>query len=140
LETHEQAATTARVIVVVDDDPKILQLIVAGLSSFAVEVFTSPSEALHRLVARPFEAMVCDYLMPEMNGIQLFEALLPYRPGLGKRFVLMTGSGTDAERERFLATHHVSLLPKPFRIQQLEDILAALGHDARGGMDRAPEL
>jgi CheY-like chemotaxis protein len=139
LETHEQAAATARVIVAVDDDPKILELIVAGLSSYTVEVFTDPREALHRLVARPFEAMVSDYLMPEMNGIQLFEALLPYRPGLGRQFVLMTGSGTDTERERFLARHHVALLQKPFRIQQLEDILAALVPPARAGLDRATE-
>ncbi|MGI8802371.1 MAG: ATP-binding protein [Solirubrobacteraceae bacterium] len=60
-----------RRVLVVDDEPKITQLIAANLAPLGVEtvLVNSGREALERLRAEHFDAVTLDVLMPGLNGI-----------------------------------------------------------------------
>lgn len=114
-----QAAT----ILVVDDDALIamnLAAILGDLGHTVIEAF-SPRDALDVLSAeRAVDAMITDYLMPGMNGIELAHAARKLRPGLP----VMVSTGyidlpDDAERV-------FPRLDKPFDEQRLGEMLAAL--------------
>ncbi|MDG6256540.1 MAG: response regulator [Methanomicrobiaceae archaeon] len=65
-------------ILVVDDDPSLLVIVRLSLErngGFTVHVARSVPEALALLETRTFEAVVSDYLMQPVNGIE-FHALL----------------------------------------------------------------
>src|SRR5262245_66477608 len=67
--------TMARILVV-DDDPSMLAALEALLSSAGYEAVVAPSgkEALGFLDAG-IEAVVTDYSMPEMNGLELIQVI-----------------------------------------------------------------
>ncbi|PSP74319.1 hypothetical protein BRC80_00540 [Halobacteriales archaeon QH_9_66_26] len=87
----------------VDDDPAILDLAATFLEreagNFAVETATSATEALDRLTRGefesdvPFDCIVSDYEMPEMDGLEFLEAVREDHPDLP--FVLFTGKGGE---------------------------------------------
>jgi DNA-binding NarL/FixJ family response regulator len=58
-------------------------------------------------------------MMPDADGIQLYEELERHAPGLLERIVFMTGGPfTPAARQFLSATHHVCL-QKPFEATEL---------------------
>jgi signal transduction histidine kinase/CheY-like chemotaxis protein len=66
------ASMTGRRVLVVDDEPKITELIAEKLAPLGVEtvLVNSGREALARLRAERFDAVTLDVLMPGMNGIE----------------------------------------------------------------------
>ena len=79
----------------VDDEPMLLTLCRRYLErtgEFTVETADSGEDALERLGARDFDAVVSDYQMPGMNGIELLSAI---RKGSMIPFILFTGRGRE---------------------------------------------
>ncbi|MDQ3370069.1 MAG: response regulator [Myxococcota bacterium] len=46
----------------------------------------------------PFDLVVCDLMMPEIDGMAILEEIRRLRPELMARFVLMTGGATPRRR------------------------------------------
>ncbi|WP_459193525.1 response regulator [Halosimplex sp. J119] len=87
-------------VLCVDDDRDYLELIEAHLSGheeFTVHTEQSPSDALGAL--EQADCVVSDYEMPEMDGLDLLEAVRERSPTLP--FVLFTGSTRKKLTERF---------------------------------------
>ena len=88
----------------VDDDPSVLDLAEAffdrELATATVTGVTEPESALERLESQPFDCVVSDYDMPEMDGLTFFEALRESNPTLP--FVLYTGKGSEEIASRAL--------------------------------------
>jgi PAS domain S-box-containing protein len=83
-------------ILVVDDEPALLELtrIYLELSGdLQVEVTPSPSQALDLLAAAPYDAIVADYEMPEMDGIALLKEVR--KRGMGTPFIIFSGRGRE---------------------------------------------
>lgn len=83
-------------IMCVDDEPFILDLTKTFLErsgDLQVETFGSASMALDQLSKRNFEAVICDYEMPEINGIELLKRIRSM--GLAVPFILFTGRGRE---------------------------------------------
>lgn len=59
-------------ILLVDDDPDIISGYQRSLrKSFSIKTFSNPSEALETIrMEEPYAAIVSDYRMPEMNGVE----------------------------------------------------------------------
>ncbi|WP_049926897.1 hybrid sensor histidine kinase/response regulator [Halopiger goleimassiliensis] len=80
----------------VDDDPEYGRLTAESLEReddrFEVTTTTDPSAALDR-VDEAVDCIVSDYEMPEMDGIELLEAVRAEYPDLP--FVLFTGTGSE---------------------------------------------
>jgi DNA-binding NtrC family response regulator len=79
-------------LLIVDDDPDIVQVLKLGLlkNGFLVDGFTNPEEALQSFKsnANNFCVVVSDLRMPELLGIQLARKLKEVNPGI--KVVLMT--------------------------------------------------
>ncbi len=110
-----------RRVLCVDDEPSIGRLVTRMLATDIVETFERPQLALERARAAHFDAVLCDYRMPEMSGMAFYESLLQIRPELAGHFTLMTGSLSD---EHASEAGDVRVLRKPFTRQQLQECIA----------------
>lgn len=107
-----------KVVLVVDDEPSILELTSDMLADLGYEVLSADSgaNALLRLAEDPrIGLLLTDVQMPGMSGYQLAEKVRERWPDL--RIVVM--SGTD------LAGKGYSVVRKPFSQPQLERIVAS---------------
>ena len=74
-------------VLVVDDDRlmvEVVSIVLRDLGLRDVDVATDGATALNRLTASPFDLLVCDLNMPEMDGARLLAhvAALPARPSI----------------------------------------------------------
>ena len=114
----------ARRVLCVDDEPAIARLVTRMLANDIVETFERPQSALERARAVAFDAVLCDFRMPEMSGVAFYESLLHIQPALAHHFTLMTGSLSE---EDTFQPSHLRVLRKPFTRQQLLDCIASHG-------------
>ncbi len=84
-------------VLTVDDEPTLLEvgrLFLERMGDITVESASSGMEALSLLENRPYDAIICDYDMPEMNGIDLLHIV---RSRFGDLpFILFTGKGRES--------------------------------------------
>jgi DNA-binding NtrC family response regulator len=114
-------------IVVLDDEPSIVQMCVKVLQSqgHAVKGFTSAAAALTHLEAEAAELLVVDYKMPELTGIDFIKRAWALRPDM--RVVMITAHGTREVITRANETG-VNVVLKPFTPGELaKGIAQALG-------------
>ncbi|MGZ5958918.1 MAG: response regulator, partial [Myxococcaceae bacterium] len=70
--------------------------------------------ALTMLEAGPFDAVLCDLMMPHMTGMELHACLSRTRPEVAGRMVFLTGGVFHVEAERFLRDNSRWCMGKPF--------------------------
>ncbi len=84
-------------VLAVDDDPDLVDLTATFLerekSGFRVDTATSVDEAIDRLQADDFDAVVSDYDMPEQNGLEFLKHVRAEEDELP--FILFTGKGSE---------------------------------------------
>ncbi len=121
-------------ILVVDDDPGVNAVVMSLLAGdHDVTTAHSGREALAMLERDPeIDLIVCDLMMPEISGVDLFEALVLVRPSLQGRFLFMTGGAFTRSARDFLDRVAPPLLVKPFTEQALSDAVS----QALAGFDR----
>lgn len=91
---------------------------------YAVDLASSGQQALELLLgAGPFDAVLCDLMMPGMSGIELFRALKARAPGMEERLVFMTGGAFTAEAESFLDEVSNPRVEKPFDFSSVDRLL-----------------
>jgi signal transduction histidine kinase len=115
-------------ILIVDDEPKLaltLGLLLEEMHD--VTRYLKAREALACIQSEPpFDVILCDLMMPEMTGAQLFEAVSAIAPEQARRMVFMTGGAFTDGAQRFLDQVKNPRLIKPFRVDELEAVLARL--------------
>jgi len=111
-------------IMVVDDDPLMCEVLAALLASdYDVTAFTSPRAALAVMLEGDIDLILCDVMMPELSGIDVYERLDQERPELARRFIFLTG-GAFTERARiFLKRIDRPVITKPFARKKLLDAI-----------------
>jgi len=119
-------ARLLRRVLVVDDEPQIVEGLAVALSNQGYDVRTAVTlaEALVVLAEWVPDFVVSDYHMPGGNGGELFEAVLRDLPDVVEagRFVFLTAH-PDAVGEGPLA-RGVPVLVKPARLSELCSLLA----------------
>jgi CheY-like chemotaxis protein len=112
-------------ILVVDDEPLLSGVIVQFLSrSHEVDVVARGRDALRRILSgSPYDVVLCDVAMPEMNGLDLHAAVVRMLPAQGGAFVFVTDPALDPVLRRRLALLPNATLEKPFDIDQVERIV-----------------
>ena len=119
-------------ILVIDDEPTVTQAVVkiCGAEGMTVSTAGQASEALQHLEDSKFHLMLCDIMMPELNGFQFLEELA--RRGIRTPVVMMTGYSTVENAVKSLtSTGAVDYIPKPFTADEL---LAVVQRSLRCGM------
>ncbi len=117
-------------ILFVDDEEVIRRLARAALMPLhRVTVADSVAEALATLSAEHFDLVVCDTMLLDGSGVDVFEWLNQNRPSMTSRFLFITGGAFTTEVEEFFAANDVPILAKPFdRTQLNRSIEAVLTH------------
>ena len=83
-------------VLYVDDEPGLLgigKLFLEREGAFAVDTFTSASEALTHLNTEMYDVIISDYQMPEMDGIAFLKKLKA--SGNTTPFIIFTGRGRE---------------------------------------------
>lgn len=124
-------------ILVVDDDPGLSSMLrqMLVLAGHEVMVAASGAAALPLIEQYTFDLVCTDLGMPGMNGWDVARAVRQRAPGTP--VVLVTGWGTDLDPTE-LAGHTVDfVLPKPFRVAQVHQLLAQALAERKGApLDR----
>jgi CheY-like chemotaxis protein len=129
---HASAAQTRRHrILVVDDEPLVTQLIAEALALEGHEVDTAKNgrEALERISACAYDAILSDLRMPELDGVGLYRELDQRNPGLLRRIAFVSGTTQPVEYASFLEETGVPVLRKPFAIDDLQRLVRRLLQD-----------
>jgi PAS domain S-box-containing protein len=115
-------------ILVVDDEPGVGKVLRRILKEHEVEVAAGGRQALERLQQEPdsFDAVLCDVMMPDLGGKDLYEAVRRTHSGLERRFIFVSGGAFTTNAREFLETVPNPKLEKPFNEPALRQIVQEL--------------
>jgi nitrogen-specific signal transduction histidine kinase len=113
-------------VLVIDDEPLVATSVRRQLAAeFTVDAASGAADALARVHAGRYDAVICDVMLEGKNGLDLVDELRRAHPALDGRVLLVTGGASPALAER-LARSGVRWLAKPFGGRQLRDALREL--------------
>jgi PAS domain S-box-containing protein len=102
-------------VLVVDDEPAVGRVLQRILREHLVEVANSGRQALELLEKGPEpDAVLCDVMMPDLTGRDVYEAVQREHAGLAGRFIFVSGGAFTSGAREFLASITNPLLEKPF--------------------------
>lgn len=124
--TDERDSGSMRVaapsVLLVDDDMGVLsgyRRLLQG-ENVSTEFALSGNQALRRLLSEsPPDVVVCDVLLPDITGIQIFQRAVAADASYLKRFVVATGAATMPVVAAFLAGFGGPVLHKPVTGERL---------------------
>jgi len=104
---------------VVEDEPKIARAIKKGLEqeTFAVDVCMDGDEALRYALDEPYDAIVLDRMLPNMDGVTVCKELRA--AGKQTPILLLTAKDTVSDRVDGLNAGADDYLIKPFAFEEL---------------------
>lgn len=110
-------------ILIIDDEPLVGRMVERALGrEHQVSAVTSGREALSRIEAGArFDLILCDLMMPEMTGMEVFERLSALAPEQAEVTVFLTGGAFTRRAREFL--EHRPCLEKPFDLSALEALV-----------------
>jgi CheY-like chemotaxis protein len=113
-------------VLAVDDDPDIVDIIVAHLEplGFQVATATTSAHALELAAHQPFDIVLCDIGMPKQSGLDVSRALRT--AGYDGKIVLMTGWETPTLSSDVRDAASDRLLKKPFTGRELLQLIDSL--------------
>jgi two-component system NtrC family sensor kinase len=117
------AGSSGKMILVVDDEEWILALARELLWAIGhgVETALDGEAALAATQRRNFDAIVCDWKMPGMNGVQFYERLVAAKPPMAQRVLFMSGEVIDPSFQEFLRRREKACIAKPFPVEEFRD-------------------
>ncbi|TWI53156.1 response regulator receiver domain-containing protein [Pseudomonas duriflava] len=121
-------STNNKVVLIVEDEPQVLLILVDYLSELGYKVLQAPSstEAFLILATKPhLDLLITDYRLPDgVSGVMIAEPALKLRPDLKVMFIsgypaeiMDTGSSVIAK---------APILAKPFSLDKLQDYIQKL--------------
>jgi nitrogen-specific signal transduction histidine kinase/CheY-like chemotaxis protein len=121
-----QAELGARLLFI-DDEPILLDALTRALEGhYAVERASGASAALDLLAdGNEYDLLVCDLMMPDVSGMDLFRAIQQRFPDSARRMVFMTGGAFTVPAQEFISEKGRRVLEKPFSNDELFAFVAA---------------
>ena len=119
------AVASAHVLVVEDEEPLrgLVAEVIHALGHHVVEA-TTGREALARLRERPYDLVMLDLRLPDVDGQAVWEHALAPDPQLAGRVVFMTGDTMNAETQGFLDDTARPFLLKPFTMEDVGRVIS----------------
>lgn len=116
-------------VLIVDDDPSIIEVLDARLTAggFVPHKAMSGAAALEILNNERVDVLVCDIKMPQMSGLELLQKIRPNFPNLP--VIFLTAYGTIPNAVDAMKAGAVDYLTKPFDgkelVRKIDNIIAA---------------
>jgi CheY-like chemotaxis protein len=123
--TAEPKAPTRARILVIDDEPLIGRVIRASLAgAHDVVVVSRAADAFDRLSTDPhFDLVLCDVVMPDVGGPEVYATICEKWPKLANRVVFMTGGAFTPATKEFVSRGLTPVLAKPFHVDELTELV-----------------
>ena len=111
-------------LLIVDDEIELKTALCETLADKGYETFGAGNgaEGLKALAMRDFDLLLCDFMMPGIDGIQLLRQALAIDPNLVG--IIMTGQGTIPSAIEAMKSGAFDYVLKPFNLQTMLPILA----------------
>lgn len=116
-------------VMVVDDMSTSRGLIIQALESIGIKNIHHASDglqAIEKLSKTPAHIVLSDYNMPEMNGLQLLQALKREPATKASGFILITGRADKSIIDAGRSLGMNNFLKKPFTVSELKLCLEAV--------------
>jgi len=117
-------------ILIVDDEPMIRDLLAQALSMMgqSVETCSSGRKAIETFTEQPFDLVMLDVGLPDMDGFETMAAIQAQSPQTP--VILISGDAADQSRDKALAKGACAYVVKPIRLEDLaETIREALNNN-----------
>lgn len=108
-------------ILIVDDDPDLVDLLKLDLTNQGYEVLTASNgkEALHLANSKKFELVLLDVMMPYVDGYHVAHEISSKLGVNAPKVLLMTSRDTVRERGVILMSGADGAIQKPFALNEL---------------------
>ncbi len=106
----------APTVLLVDDDMTVLSAFRRSLQAedISIEFALSGAQALRRMLSeKPPDVVVCDMLLPDISGVEVYQRALAVEPSYRQRFAVATGASSVPAIAAFLASFSGPVLHKP---------------------------
>jgi len=125
----------ARKILAVDDEPSIVRLVTAALNARGYEVIaaTNGEEALEMVAREKPDLIVCDIMMPKMDGREVARRLAADPATKGIPLIFLSAIGDIQDQLSTLDEAGQEYLTKPFNPSELGNYVDAMLDPARKG-------
>jgi signal transduction histidine kinase len=125
---HPPVATTRKRVLLVDDDPIIRRSLRRSLARVHdVEEAAGGREALEMLDGGDgYDVILCDLMMPVMDGAAVLESLKQLRPDMVDRVIFVSGGAFTPSGQSVVASGHL-VLDKPVDRTRLLAAIADVG-------------
>jgi CheY-like chemotaxis protein len=71
-----------------------------------------------------FDVIFCDMMMPNMSGVDVYEAVHSANPAQASKVVFLTGGASSPKASEFLARVENPVVDKPFFVDKLRAVIA----------------
>jgi two-component system cell cycle sensor histidine kinase/response regulator CckA len=124
-EESTQAQPRRGKVLIIDDDIEVGMSMERALrDSQDVTLAIDGRQALAKIGAgADYDVIFCDVMMPNMSGIDVYEALSVTHPELAKRITFMTGGALSERTQEFLDRTGNAFLPKPFTLDAARAVI-----------------
>ncbi len=106
---------------IIDDDATLGSAFARVLeqAGFTTVMVGTAFAGLTELDRHRFAAIVCDFVLPAMDGATFYDRLCEVRPDLADRVIFVTGWAGDQKTRRLLEHSGCPVLNKPVDLQEL---------------------
>ena len=114
-------------IMIIDDEVLLVKLLKDILNQFDVDVETESEslKAVSKYQTLEADIVMLDVVMPEKNGIEIYEELKKINPN--QKIIFMSGYSEDSRLDRILATDsNTQFIAKPYQINEVIDKVSKL--------------
>ena len=116
------AESAARLSLLVVDDESAIGRTLAASRSATSSTWRPPRAEREALVLlggeRRFDVVLCDLMMPDVSGMDVYESVAELRPELAQRFVFVTGGAFTERARRFVEEVGLPVVEKPFDLEE----------------------
>jgi CheY-like chemotaxis protein len=123
-----------RTILVIDDEPSVVRALTGLLrrDGYRVDTASNGRDAPLQLQERPYDVILCDLHMPDLDGPAFYAILVRQYPALRQRVIFLTGDTTGSANKTFLTQSGRLWLRKPSPIATIrwaiQHVLQTLPH------------
>lgn len=112
-------------VLVIDDDPGVSRALSRMLREHKTTLAEGGQPGLDLLLREDFDVVLCDLMMPDVSGMDVYEKVRTVRPEIASRIVFITGGAHTAEGRAFLERVPNPKLDKPIARAELRELMRA---------------
>ncbi len=117
-----------RRLLLLEDDEEFEAILRGFLEqqSYLVTSVRNGVDGVREVLAKDFDVIVCDMLMPGLPGDMFYAAVKRLKPHLCEKFVFISGMQGNPKVNKFIQQVHGIMIAKPFRMDLLVEVISIM--------------